>query len=61
LLGKDFRVTKMRGQWIQSEMAEKVIATVHPSSILRAPDPESRETQFREFVSDLAIVAGEMA
>jgi len=60
MLGKDFRVTKMRGQWLQSEMAEKVIATVHPSSILRAPDREHRETQFREFVSDLLIVAIEI-
>ena len=57
LLGKDFRVTKMRGQWLQSEMAEKVIATLHPSAILRAPDPQLRETQYRGFVADLTVVA----
>ncbi len=60
LLGKDFRVTKERGMWLDSPMAEKVIATVHPSSILRAPDPEARENQYREFVSDLMIVAREL-
>jgi hypothetical protein len=38
-------------------MAEKVIATLHPSAILRAPDPELRETQYRGFVADLTVVA----
>lgn len=60
LLGKDFRVTKMRGQWVPSDHAERVIATIHPSAILRAPDPEIRETQYREFVSDLLIIAREI-
>jgi len=60
LLGRDFRVTKMRGQWMASELAEKVLATVHPSSILRAPDPQAREKQYREFVADLKIVAKEL-
>ncbi|MEP7211804.1 MAG: UdgX family uracil-DNA binding protein [Acidobacteriota bacterium] len=60
LLGKDFRVTKMRGQWLRSEMAEKVIATLHPSAILRAPDPELRETQYRGFVADLKVIAKEI-
>ena len=56
LLGKQFRVTKERGIWLDSEMAERVIATVHPSSILRAPDPETRELQFNAFVDDLRTV-----
>jgi DNA polymerase len=60
LLGKDFRVTKMRGQWLQSEMAERVIATLHPSAILRTPDPEMRESQYRGFVADLSMVAREI-
>lgn len=60
LLGKDFRVTKQRGVWVASERVEKVLATVHPSSILRAPDSETRERQYREFVADLAIVAREI-
>jgi uracil-DNA glycosylase len=57
LLGKDFRVTQMRGQWLQSGHAERTMATVHPSSILRAPDPETRATQYAEFVNDLRTVA----
>src|SRR5213082_3775750 len=54
LLGRDFRVSRQRGELVESELAEKVIATVHPSSILRAED---REAQFREFVRDLEKVA----
>jgi DNA polymerase len=57
LLGKDFRVTKMRGQWIESGHAERTMATLHPSAILRAPDPELRELQYRDFVGDLTRIA----
>lgn len=57
LLGKDFRVTEMRGQWLQSGHAKMTIATVHPSSILRAPDAKARVEQYAEFVRDLKIVA----
>lgn len=53
LLGKDFRVTQRRGEILQTDFAPIVIATVHPSSILRAPDPESRERQYMAFVEDL--------
>lgn len=60
LLGKAFRVTKERGVWLNSMMAEKVIATVHPSSILRAPDVKMREIQYRAFVADLLVIAHEM-
>ena len=60
LLGKDFRVTQMRGQWIDSPHAEKTLATVHPSSILRAPDAEARASQYEEFVDDLRTVAREL-
>jgi len=60
LFGKDFRVTKMRGQWLDSDLAEKVMATVHPSSILRAPDPELREEQYRDFVRDLLMIVREL-
>jgi DNA polymerase len=60
LLGKDFRVTKQRGVWLESELAEKAIATVHPSSILRAPDADSRAEQYREFVADLVVIANEL-
>jgi DNA polymerase len=54
LLGRDFRVSRQRGELIQSPLAEKTIATVHPSSILRAED---RDAQFEEFVRDLRKVA----
>ena len=60
LLGKDFRVTRERGKWLASPMAERVIATVHPSSILRAYDAESRQRQYEEFVNDLKTVAAEL-
>jgi uracil-DNA glycosylase len=57
LLGKDFRVSRQRGKLVQSTLAPRVIATVHPSSILRAQDDESRRSQMREFVKDLKQVA----
>jgi DNA polymerase len=57
LLGKDFRVTQMHGQWLESGHAERTIATVHPSSILRAPDAEARAQQYAEFVNDLRVIA----
>ncbi len=56
LLGKDFRVTRERGKLIPSALAPNVIATVHPSSILRARDEESRHSQLRAFIDDLSQV-----
>ena len=53
LLGNQFRVTKSRGQFIPSPLAPHVMATVHPSSILRAPDAESRRAEMELFVADL--------
>jgi DNA polymerase len=61
LIGKDFRVTKQRGMWMETEHAAKTIATIHPSAILRAPDPEIRERQYGEFVNDLKTIAAELA
>ena len=57
LLGPEFRVTRDRGKWLNSPMAQRVIATVHPSSVLRARDSESRQMMYVEFVRDLEIVA----
>ena len=57
LLGKDFRVTRERGKLIESSLAPSVIATVHPSSILRAQDDESRHAQMSAFIDDLRQVA----
>jgi len=56
LLGKTFRVTTQRGQFIQSPLAPHVMATVHPSSILRAPDEQTRHDEERKFVADLKRV-----
>jgi len=57
LLGKSFSVTRQRGQKVASPLAENVMATVHPSSILRAPDEDARHEQMRAFVRDLKNVA----
>jgi DNA polymerase len=57
LLGRTFKVTERRGELIETELAPIVTATVHPSSILRAPDDETRERELRAFVRDLAGVA----
>ena len=57
LLGKQFRVTKQRGEWIDSDLAELVTATIHPSAILRQRDAESRRAEMRRFVDDLRTVA----
>jgi len=57
LLGKTFSVTRQRGQVVESTLAPIVIATVHPSSILRAHDERARQLQAREFVADLKKVA----
>jgi uracil-DNA glycosylase len=57
LLGPKFRVSTQRGQFIESTLAPYIIATVHPSSILRAPDDESRHLEKRRFIDDLKKVA----
>jgi uracil-DNA glycosylase family protein len=54
LLGKDFRVTRDRGRPLDSDLAEHVVATIHPSAVLRADD---REAEFEALVADLRVVA----
>ena len=56
LLGRQFRVTQNRGKLLDTDLAEAVTATVHPSSILRG-EPEEREANFAAFVDDLRVVA----
>ena len=56
LLGRQFRVTQNRGKLLESDLAQAVTATVHPSSILRG-EPEQREANFAAFVDDLRVVA----
>jgi uracil-DNA glycosylase len=57
LLGPKFRVSKQRGQFIESTLAPYILATVHPSSILRAPDDATRHEEKRRFINDLKKVA----
>jgi len=57
LLGKEFRVTRQRGEFVESPLAPFVIATVHPSSILRIPDETAREVARGRFTADLKKVA----
>jgi len=61
LLGRGFKVTQQRGTFIDSPLAPLVSATVHPSSILRAPDEETRRQEMRAFVADLRKIAKKAA
>jgi len=53
LLGRGFRVTQQRGELMKSSLAPFILATVHPSSILRAPDDETRQSEMQRFIEDL--------
>ena len=57
LLGRQFKVTAHRGEFVPSTLAPLVLATVHPSSILRAPDDETRHLEMKRFTDDLRAVA----
>ena len=57
LLGRAFRVTKQRGRLVDWELEPSIMATVHPSSILRAQDPAAQEAAFSGFVADLKVAA----
>jgi len=57
LLGGGFKVTAERGAFVPSPLAPLVLATVHPSSILRAPDEEARHREMAQFTNDLRVVA----
>lgn len=57
LLGKDFRVSQRRGEFVESPLAEYVVATVHPSSILRAPDDETRHAELARLTDELKKIA----
>jgi len=60
LLGTSFKVTQHRGRFVDSALAPRVTATVHPSSILRARDDESRHAEMKRLVADLKRVAAEL-
>jgi DNA polymerase len=57
LLGSAFKVTQHRGEFVESPLAPRVLATVHPSSILRAPDEAARRRETRQFTDDLRAAA----
>jgi uracil-DNA glycosylase len=57
LLGRSFRVTKQRGVPVASPLAAQVVATVHPSALLRAPDDATRRAETQRFVEDLRVAA----
>ena len=57
LLGRQFKVSVHRGEFVPSPLAPLVLATVHPSSILRAPDEDARRDEMRRFTDDLRVVA----
>jgi DNA polymerase len=61
LLGRKFKVTQQRGQFVPSPLAPLVTATVHPSSILRAPDDATRRAERARFIEDLKKVAKALA
>jgi DNA polymerase len=61
LLGRSFRVTRDRGVFVDSDLAPHVIATIHPSAILRAPDDETRADEMKRFIADLRKVARRIA
>jgi uracil-DNA glycosylase len=60
LIGRNFKVTEKRGKLLKSDIADYITATVHPSSILRAPDSDSRRVAMKEFTKDLCLIAGHL-
>jgi DNA polymerase len=60
LLGRQFRVTKSRGEWLKADFAPRVMATVHPSALLRMPDHDARVEARKMFTHDLNLVAREL-
>ncbi|MBV8170934.1 MAG: UdgX family uracil-DNA binding protein [Candidatus Eremiobacteraeota bacterium] len=60
LLGASFRLTKHRGEVMGSDLAPRVMATIHPSAILRAPDERARHQAMADFVADLKRVRAEL-
>src|SRR5688500_2795154 len=56
VIGKDFKVSTMRGRFVESPLAPFVFATFHPSALLRLRDEEERDTAFRQLVADLSLI-----
>jgi uracil-DNA glycosylase len=60
LLGKAFKVSRQRGDWVDSTLAPSVMATIHPSAILRERDDEARQAAMGAFVEDLKKIKDRM-
>ena len=61
LLGRAFRLTQHRGEFHAHALAPSVMATVHPSALMRMPDEERRRAEYDLFVHDLALIPGRIA
>ena len=61
LLGRSFRLTQHRGEIFSHRLAPQVMATVHPSALLRAPDRERAAVEYQHFVQDLALIPRHLA
>jgi DNA polymerase len=61
LLGSTFKVSEQRGKFVASPLAPLVMATVHPSSVLRAQTDEERRQAMEEFVADLSVLAEKLS
>ncbi len=57
LLGASFKLMQQRGRVVSSASAQRIVATIHPSAVLRAPDPEGRKAAYQMLVADLKVVA----
>jgi uracil-DNA glycosylase len=57
VLGPQFKLMQQRGQVVPSAFAERVVATIHPSAVLRAPDSEGRRAAYDSLVADLKVAA----
>lgn len=58
MFGKITPIGKNRGRLIELPDGRKALVTVHPSYLLRLPDPEAKEQEYRRFVGDLRLAAG---
>lgn len=61
LLGKEFRVTRQRGEFVESPLAPQALATVHPAAILRIPEEGARAAALARFIADLKKVAAQLS
>ena len=61
VIGKDFKVSTMRGRFVPSPLAPKVFATLHPSALLRLRDEDEKEEAFQHFVKDLSLIRKALA